>query len=84
MNVMRHCSLPDSTRILFATWWIFITVLAAFYTANLTAFLTLSQFTLPVAKPSDIGSKHYSWVTKRGNAIEEAANNVNLLFHFAF
>ncbi|KAF5281305.1 hypothetical protein FQR65_LT14766 [Abscondita terminalis] len=66
----------DSTRLIFATWWIFITVLTAFYTANLTAFLTLSEFTLPVAKPSDIGSKSYTWITDRGNAIEEAASNV--------
>lgn len=26
----------DSTRLLFATWWIFITILTSFYTANLT------------------------------------------------
>ncbi|KAB0791608.1 hypothetical protein PPYR_03408 [Photinus pyralis] len=66
----------DSTRLIFATWWIFITVLTAFYTANLTAFLTLSVFTLPVAKPEDIGDKGYTWVTDRGNTIEEAADNV--------
>lgn len=29
----------DSTRLLFATWWIFITILTSFYTANLTGGL---------------------------------------------
>ncbi|KAF5281304.1 hypothetical protein FQR65_LT14765 [Abscondita terminalis] len=61
----------DSTRLIFATWWIFITILTAFYTANLTAFLTLSVFTLPVTKPSDIGRQRYSWVTDKGNIINE-------------
>ncbi|KAF5296312.1 hypothetical protein FQA39_LY12529 [Lamprigera yunnana] len=69
--------IADSTRLIFATWWIFITVLTAFYTANLTAFLTLSEFTLPVAKPEDIGSKRYTWVTDVGNVIEDAASNVS-------
>ncbi|CAG9761963.1 unnamed protein product [Ceutorhynchus assimilis] len=61
----------DSSRILFSTWWIFITILTAFYTANLTAFLTLSSFTLPINEPKDISKKHYKWVTNRGNGIIE-------------
>nr|QBB73022.1 ionotropic receptor [Protaetia brevitarsis] len=65
----------DSSRILFATWWIFITILTAFYTANLTAFLTLSRFTLPIASVSDIGTKKYSWVSHKGSAIEAALEN---------
>ncbi|XP_060530538.1 glutamate receptor U1 [Cylas formicarius] len=59
----------DSSRLLFSTWWIFITILTAFYTANLTAFLTLSKFTLPINKPEDIVKKRYQWVTNRGNGI---------------
>nr|AVH87308.1 ionotropic receptor 20 [Holotrichia parallela] len=62
----------DSSRILFATWWIFITILTAFYTANLTAFLTLSRFTLPISSIADIGTKKYSWVSPKGSAIEAA------------
>lgn len=61
----------DSSRLLFATWWIFITILTAFYTANLTAFLTLSEFKLPIKKPEDITK--YKWVTRKGNAVENAA-----------
>ncbi|GLV35186.1 Ionotropic receptor 76b [Carabus blaptoides fortunei] len=64
----------DSARLLFATWWIFITILTAFYTANLTAFLTLSQFTLPIQKAEDI--QKYNWVTRKGNAVEHAAMDI--------
>ncbi|KAL3267593.1 hypothetical protein HHI36_011711 [Cryptolaemus montrouzieri] len=64
----------DSTRLLFATWWIFITVLTAFYTANLTAFLTLSDFTLPISKRDDIGAGRWSWVSNQGNVIEDIIN----------
>lgn len=56
---------------LFTTWWLFILILTAFYTANLTAFLTLSNFTLPISSPEDIGKKHYHWVTNKGNGIRE-------------
>lgn len=52
-------------------------VITAFYTANLTAFLTLSVFTLPIKGPSDIGAKGYPWVTSSGNAIEAALQNVS-------
>ncbi|XP_030750751.1 glutamate receptor ionotropic, delta-2 [Sitophilus oryzae] len=64
----------DSSRILFSTWWIFITILTAFYTANLTAFLTLSKFTLPISEPRDIVKKQYKWVTNKGNGIVEEIN----------
>ncbi|KAL9702646.1 hypothetical protein quinque_006164 [Culex quinquefasciatus] len=65
----------DSTRILFASWWIFITILTSFYTANLTAFLTLSKFTLPINNAEDVRRKSSPFVTIRGNAIEYAIKN---------
>ncbi|KAJ8969797.1 hypothetical protein NQ317_003302 [Molorchus minor] len=61
----------DSSRLLFSTWWIFITILTAFYTANLTAFLTLSKFTLPINEPSDIKQHKYKWVTNKANGIKD-------------
>lgn len=67
----------DSTRILFATWWIFITILTSFYTANLTAFLTLSKFTLPFNAVEDIVTKDQHFVSKRGGGIEYAIRNVS-------
>lgn len=76
INFFLIIFLQDSSRILFATWWIFITILTAFYTANLTAFLTLSKFTLPINTIWDIGGKKYTWVSQKGNAIEAALDNV--------
>nr|CAH7737197.1 unnamed protein product [Callosobruchus chinensis] len=61
----------DSARLLFATWWLFILILTAFYTANLTAFLTLSKFTLPINSASDLGRKKIKWVTNKANGIRD-------------
>ncbi|KAJ3657317.1 hypothetical protein Zmor_009131 [Zophobas morio] len=73
--------MTDSSRLLFSTWWIFITILTAFYTANLTAFLTLSKFTLPITEPKDIGAKKSKWLTTKGNALEDTItyNNTDIL-----
>nr|AII01114.1 ionotropic receptor [Dendrolimus houi] len=60
----------NSTRILFATWWIFIIFLSAFYTANLTAFLTLSKFTLEIENTIDLYKKNYRWVAQKGGSVE--------------
>ncbi|KAL5290263.1 RNF10 family protein [Megaselia abdita] len=67
----------DSTRLLFATWWIFITILTSFYTANLTAFLTLSRFTLPFNTVADILRAQKQFVTSRGGGVEYAIKNYN-------
>lgn len=66
----------DSTRLIFATWWIFITILTSFYTANLTAFLTLSQFTLPINNVDDILQKQKRFVAHEGSAVEYSIKNV--------
>ncbi|KAJ8950665.1 hypothetical protein NQ314_007795 [Rhamnusium bicolor] len=71
----------DSSRLLFSTWWIFITVLTAFYTANLTAFLTLSKFTLPINEPSDIRRYKYQWVTNGANGIRNYITMENKEIH---
>ncbi|XP_017476210.1 PREDICTED: glutamate receptor ionotropic, delta-1 [Rhagoletis zephyria] len=69
--------IADSTRLLFATWWIFITILTSFYTANLTAFLTLSRFTLPYNTVNDILYKNKHFVSARGGGVEYAIRNTN-------
>uniref|UniRef100_A0A182Q7R8 Ionotropic glutamate receptor C-terminal domain-containing protein n=1 Tax=Anopheles farauti TaxID=69004 RepID=A0A182Q7R8_9DIPT len=60
---------------MFASWWIFITILTSFYTANLTAFLTLSKFTLPINNAEDVRRKEKQFVTIRGGAVEYAIRN---------
>ncbi|XP_075235011.1 ionotropic receptor 76b isoform X2 [Lycorma delicatula] len=64
--------ITDSSRMLFATWWLFVMILTAFYTANLTAFLTLSKFTLPIQTIEDIGKQSHRWFTSEGGALEYA------------
>lgn len=51
-------------------------ILTAFYTANLTAFLTLSEFRLPIASLEELGNKQYPIVAISGTVLEESANNV--------
>ncbi|XP_047004051.1 ionotropic receptor 93a [Schistocerca americana] len=65
----------DSSRLLFATWWIFITLLTSFYTANLTAFLTLSRFTLQITDLKDISTKKAHWAAQKGSAMEYLVYN---------
>nr|AZB49414.1 ionotropic receptor 76b [Heortia vitessoides] len=70
---------PDAntTRVLFTTWWIFIILLSAFYTANLTAFLTLSKFTLDIETPQDLYKKNYRWIATEGGAVQFVVNSPN-------
>nr|AOE47987.1 putative ionotropic receptor IR76b [Athetis lepigone] len=60
----------NTTRVLFVTWWLFMILLSAFYTANLTAFLTLSKFTLAIEYPRDLYQKNYRWVASAGSSVE--------------
>lgn len=74
----KSMPITDSTRILFATWWLFILILTSFYTANLTAFLTKPQFTLPINNLQDIVRKGYQWVTYKGRTIDFLLHQVSL------
>ncbi|CAH2234555.1 jg9175 [Pararge aegeria aegeria] len=65
----------NTTRVLFATWWLFVILLSAFYTANLTAFLTLSKFTLDIENPEDLYKKNYRWVASEGGAVQYTIKN---------
>lgn len=73
-------SIKDSTRMLFASWWIFITILTSFYTANLTAFLTLSRFTLPINTWDDLYQLQKPFVSPKGGCVEYAV--LNVIFNF--
>ncbi|XP_037069525.1 glutamate receptor ionotropic, delta-1-like [Pollicipes pollicipes] len=69
----------DSSRMLFATWWIFITVVTAFYTANLTAYMTFSDLKIPVDSIDDIDSNQKSWIAPRGDSIQMYVNSSDVL-----
>lgn len=79
----KLCLVIDTTRVLFATWWLFVILLSAFYTANLTAFLTLSKFTLDIEKPEDLYKKNYRWVAPEGGPVYNIIENVRYFF-FSF
>ncbi|XP_014253533.1 glutamate receptor ionotropic, kainate 2 [Cimex lectularius] len=68
----------DSARMLFATWWIFILILTAFYTANLTAFLTLSLSTLPIKEVKDVAKDNNKWFATQGGAIADAVKGIDV------
>lgn len=72
--------IPDTTRVLFATWWMFIILLSAFYTANLTAFLTLSKFTLDIEYPQDLLRKNYRWMAQEGGTVQYIVRDVSSYF----
>lgn len=52
-------------------------VLTAFYTANLTAFLTLSQFTLPIKGMQDLVNKDVQWFIMENSFIEHTIRYVS-------
>ncbi|KAJ8727157.1 hypothetical protein PYW08_015554 [Mythimna loreyi] len=65
----------NTTRVLFVTWWLFMILLSAFYTANLTAFLTLSKFTLAIEYPRDLYQKNYRWIASAGSSVEHVVKS---------
>ncbi|XP_053599528.1 glutamate receptor 4-like isoform X2 [Plodia interpunctella] len=72
----------NTTRVLFTTWWMFVMLLSAFYMANLTAFLTLSQFTLEVNSPLDLMKKNYPWIAPSGGLVEFAVTKPTGNMHY--
>nr|AXY83441.1 putative ionotropic receptor 14 [Conopomorpha sinensis] len=72
----------NTTRVLFATWWLFIILLSAFYTANLTAFLTLSKFTLDIENPQDLYKKNYRWLANEHGTVQFVVEDVNEDLHY--
>ena len=70
LNYSPLC-LADSSRILFATWWIYIVILTSFYTANLTAFMTFNGLSLPVTSVFDLNSYgQVRWLATEDDAIK--------------
>ena len=47
-RVTCHGYINPTSRILFGTWWIFITIVTAFYTAQLTVVLSSPSFNMKV------------------------------------
>ena len=57
-------------RILFGTWWVFITIVTAFYTAQLTVVLATTSRLLPVNNLVEINQNSAAtWVAVGGGAL---------------
>lgn len=69
----------NSIRVAFATWWIYITIVTSFYTANLTAFLTLAKFSLPINEPQDLLRLRHHFICQKGFGFDYAITNVSEL-----
>ncbi|XP_068230785.1 glutamate receptor ionotropic, delta-2-like [Palaemon carinicauda] len=68
--------ISDSSRILFATWWLFIMIVTSFYTANLTAFLTFNGLKLPIQNVKDLAQDpSISWIAYNDGALVEIIKN---------
>jgi hypothetical protein len=69
----------NSIRVAFATWWIYITIVTSFYTANLTAFLTLAKFSLPINEPQDLLRLRHQFICQKGFGFDYSITNVSEL-----
>nr|AQN78504.1 ionotropic receptor 76b [Meteorus pulchricornis] len=67
-----YAPINNSTRLVFATWFLFITIITSFYTANLTAFLTLSEFTLRIKSVEDIVNTGTYWTAQKQHIVDYA------------
>ena len=60
----------DISRILFGSWWLFITIVTAFYTAQLTAVLASTSRTLPVNNLQELQSDNKAtWMAMGGELL---------------
>jgi len=61
----------DASRVLFGTWWIFITIVTAFYTAQLTVVLSSLSWSLSVHNLHELhNDPTASWLALAGGATE--------------
>lgn len=60
-----------SSRTLSSAWWFFSLIIVAIYTANLAAFLTLTNVNIPINSAADLASQSiYDYGTVEGSQIE--------------
>ncbi|XP_064608494.1 glutamate receptor ionotropic, kainate 3-like [Liolophura sinensis] len=60
-----------SSRTLSSAWWFFSLIVVAIYTANLAAFLTLTNVNIPINSAADLASQNiYDYGTVDGSQIE--------------
>lgn len=68
-----------SGRVISATWWFFSLIIISIYTANLAAFLTISNAHIPIKSAADLaGQDEYNYGTVEGGQIESFFNHTKI------
>ncbi|XP_060568232.1 glutamate receptor ionotropic, kainate 2-like isoform X3 [Ruditapes philippinarum] len=71
--------LAMSGRIISATWWFFSLIIISIYTANLAAFLTISNAHIPISSAADLANQdEYNYGTVEDGQIESFFNNTRI------
>ncbi|XP_069130736.1 glutamate receptor ionotropic, kainate 2-like isoform X4 [Argopecten irradians] len=72
-----------SSRIVSASWWFFSLIIISIYTANLAAFLTISNAHIPIDSAADLADQtDYDYGTVDGSQIENFFKHTNIS-HYA-
>ncbi|XP_072942206.1 uncharacterized protein [Epargyreus clarus] len=58
------------TRIILATWYVFVILVTTFFTANMTANLTLVDDNFPIRNLEDLFKYDVSWATYKGGSVD--------------
>lgn len=71
--------LAMSGRIVSATWWFFSLIIISIYTANLAAFLTISNAHIPISSAADLATQdEYNYGTVEDGQIESFFNHTKI------
>lgn len=71
--------LAMSGRIVSATWWFFSLIIISIYTANLAAFLTISNAHIPISSAADLANQdEYNYGTVEDGQIESFFNHTKI------
>ncbi|XP_044019403.1 glutamate receptor U1-like [Aphidius gifuensis] len=66
----------DSNRVLFASWWIFVTIITIIHAANLTAFFCIPKLTLSYHSITDIVNDNREWSSTSEHYIDYAVKQI--------
>ena len=71
-----------SSRIVSSVWWFFSLIVISIYTANLAAFLTITNAYIPIESASDLPTQTmYNYGTVDGSQIESFFKHTNITYY---
>ena len=76
---LKGSPVATSGRILSATWWFFSLIIISIYTANLAAFLTITNAHIPISSAADLADQNeYDYGTVDGQQIQSFFEHTNI------